>query len=47
MADTRNTTIEETFGLIAVEETVWCKGQSVGRKVKLWTEAESPPVIWM
>ena len=32
MADTRTTTIEETFGLIAVEE--------YGGKVRLWTEAE-------
>ena len=29
MADTRDTTIEETFGLIAVEE--------YGGKVRLWT----------
>ena len=32
MADTRTATIEETFGLIAVEE--------YGGKVRLWTEAE-------
>ena len=36
MADTLTTTIEETFGLIAA-----------GRKVKLWTEAELLPLIWM
>ena len=32
MADTRTATIEETFGLITVEE--------YGGKVRLWTEAE-------
>ena len=37
MADTRTTTIEETFGLIAVE--------GYGGKVRLWTEAELWPWI--
>ena len=38
MADTRTTTIEETFGLIAVE--------GYGGKVRLWTEAELWPWIY-
>ena len=38
MADTRDTTIEETFGLIAVEE--------YGGKVRLYTPAELWPWIY-
>ena len=38
MADTRTTTIKETFGLIAVE--------GYGGKVRLWTEAELWPWIY-
>ena len=38
MADTRTAPLEETFGLIAVEE--------YGGKVRLWTEAELWPWIY-
>ena len=42
MADTRDTTIEETFGLIAVEESPTSCGRGYTRKLALAAASAGP-----